>query len=134
MPLLNRRRKNLPTTPTTYPNGTFLETEKGYWYIFDQTKRYRILTKRVLDSWSPHRVVETTEAAVRGYKKGYKLKFRNGSLIWNLSDGKIYLIENQKRRHVVSPDVLTRIGATMKDVVVVSLDEINLHDQGEVLD
>lgn len=121
----------VPTNPTTYPNGTFIKTDAGYFYIVSQSKRFRIITKRVLDSWSPPRVAITSEAAVSKYRITSKLKFRNGSLIHNLGDGKIYLIVDGERRHVTDPDFLDKIGATWKDVVRVSLNEVNLHPEGE---
>lgn len=130
---LRRKTPRLPTSEVSYPLGTFLKTEKGYFFIFSENRRLRFLSKRGIDSWSPHRIVETTEAAVGKYKIYSKMKFRNGSLIHNIADGKIYLIESNKRRHITNPDVLTRIGATRKDVVSVSLDEIRLHEEGEPL-
>jgi len=128
--MLRKTKTDPPTSPVEYPSGCFVKTEKGYFYIVNDSKRYRLTTKRVLDSWNPHRVIETTEAAVRGYRITAKMKFRNGSLIHNLADGKIYLVSDGKRRHVTSPDVLVRIGATRKDIVSVSLDEIKLHEEG----
>lgn len=128
-----RKTQSLPTTPTKYPVGTFVETEKGYFFIATESKRYRIISLRALQSWSPHRVVKTTEAAVENYRVAAKLRFRNGSLIHNLSDGKIYLIENGLRRHVVSPDALNSIGAHYNEAVTVSQDEIKLHELGEDL-
>lgn len=123
-----------PQSPTKYPNGTFVETEKGYFYIVAPTKRLRIINKRVLDSWSPPRVVPSSEAALVKYRVSAKLKFRNGSLINNLGDGKIYLIEDGNRRHVTNPDALLRIGAVREEATLVSLAEINLHPEGEPLD
>ena len=128
-----KRSKNLPTYPVVYPLGTYLKTEAGYFYISGPTKRLRIISERVLNSWCPLRVVETTEAAVKNYKVWAKLSFRNGSLIHNIADGKIYLVEGTKRRHIVSPEALERIGATTSDVVSVSLTEINLQEQGDDL-
>ena len=126
-----------PDGPVEYPAGSFVETEAGYFYIANSAQRYRCLTKRVVDSWAPPRIIKTSEAAVRNYRRSAKLRFRNGSLIWNISDGKIYLIEDSKRRHVVSPDAFERIGVDYtklrKYVIVVSLDEINLHQEGEPL-
>jgi hypothetical protein len=61
------------------------------------------------------------------------MKFRNGSLIWNIADGTIYLIESGKRRRIISPDALLRIGAVYDDAVPVSLDEVKLHEIGEEL-
>lgn len=128
-----RKQTDLPTEPTKYPSGVYIRTEKGYFLIKDADKRSRITSLRVLASWAPQRVVKTTEAAVAGYRVVSKLRFRNGSLIYSIADGKMYLIENGVRRHVVNPDVLARIGATTRDVVTVSLDEINLHPEGAEL-
>lgn len=138
--MFRRKTPTPPTTPTDYPVGTFLETEKGFFYVAGRMKRYRITSRRVLDSWSPQRVVKTTEAAVRHYRCTAKMKFRNGSLIWNLSDGKIYLIENGKRRWLKNPDWFFHLGLdpsdlkfNMKRITLVSLDELNLHPEGEDL-
>ena len=127
-----------PKTPvasklTSYPIGSFIETELGYFYILSDTKRLRFLSKRVLDSWKPPRVILTSEKAVAKYKISSKMKFRNGTLIHNISDGRIFLIEESKKRHITNPDVLTNIGASLKDVVTVSIDEYNLHETGENL-
>jgi hypothetical protein len=135
-----KKTRPLPTTPINYPAGTFIETEKGYFFIVNSTKRYRLTSRRVLDSWAPHRVVKTTEAAVSKYRIAAKMKFRNGSLIWNISDGRIYLIENGKRRWLKSLDWFYHLGLdpadlkfNMKKIQYVSADEINLHEPGEDL-
>lgn len=135
-----RKNLNLPTKPTEYPNGTFLETEKGYFYVVSKTKRYRITSLRCLRSWHPQRVVKTTEAAIRHYRTAAKMKFRNGSLIWNISDGKIYLIEDGKRRWLKNPDWFYLLGLdpsdlrfNMKKTICVSQDDLSLHELGEDL-
>jgi hypothetical protein len=75
-------------------------------------------------------VVETTEAAVANYRVSSKMKFRDGTLLHNLGDGKIYLVSGHKIRHITNPDVLERLGASHADVVRVSVDELNLHERG----
>lgn len=124
-----------PSEPVRYPSGVFVRTEKGYFFIADSSKRYRCITKRVLDSWAPQRVIETSEAALANYRVSAKLRFRNGSLIHSIADGKIYLISDGTRRHVTSPEALTLIGAVgnRSDTISVSLDEINLHPEGAPL-
>jgi hypothetical protein len=124
----------LPTTPQRYPNGTFVETEKGYFYILSPEKRLRILTQRVLDSWAPHRVAKATEAAVSSYRVAAKMKFRNGSLLYSQASGKMYLVSDNKIRHIRNPDVLSLIGAHRNDAVWVSAAEIKLHEEGEPLE
>lgn len=133
MRFLRKPPTALPTEPIEYPSGVFVHTERGYFFIASTDKRYRCISKRVLDSWAPQRVIETTEAAVAKYKIAAKLRFRNGSLIWSLADGRMYLISDGSRRHIQSPDALARIGGTVKDFMYVSLDEINLHSEGAPL-
>jgi hypothetical protein len=130
MRLKKKQATQLPSKPTEYPPGLFIETEKGYFYIFSPDKRYRIITKRVLDSWNPQRVIRTTEAAVKHYRIAAKLKFRNGSLIYNYADAKLYLISQGLRRHITSPDVLDRLFLDKKSAIRVSQDEVNLHEEG----
>lgn len=123
------------TEPLDYPSGTFVHTEKGYFLISNERKRFRCITKRVLDSWAPQRVIETTEQALVNFRVSAKLRFRNGSLIHSIADGKIYLISDGKRRHVLNPDWFEFLGAVRdrNNVLSVSLDEINLHPEGEPL-
>lgn len=134
--MIRRQNKtSRPTKPENYPLGTFVETEKGWYYIASPSKRYKIITKRILDSWAPARVVRSSEAACAKYRVAAKLQFRNGSLIHSVADGKIYLIVQTKRRHVQSPEVFERIGAVgnRSDVTSVSLEEILLHEEGAPL-
>lgn len=132
-----KSKKALPTSPVDYPSGVFVHTEKGYFYIASPTKRYRCLTARVVTSWAPPRIVETTEAAVANYKIAAKLKFRNGSLLQSMGDGKLYFISEGKRRHIQSPDWCERIGTSVRECyntcIRVSTDEINLHEEGAPL-
>ena len=62
-----------------------------------------------------------------------KLGFRDGTLIKNISDGKIYLISQNKRRHVTDPDTFSKYGLDRNSVVEVSDMETNMHDLGENL-
>lgn len=128
-----KRQSPTLSEPVEYPLGSFLRTEKGYFYIVAPGKRYSITSKRCLSSWSPHRVIDSSEAALSKYRVAAKLKFRNGSLIHGFADGKMYLIESGKRRHIQSPDAFERIAGRIQDVVAVSLNEINLHPEGEPL-
>jgi len=138
--MFKRRTQKPPTKPTEYPAGIFIETELGYFYIVNQSKRYRITSKRCLESWSPPRVVKTTEKTVQKYRISSKLKFRNGSLIWNISDGRIYLIENGLRCWVRNPDWFYTLGLDPADlkynmgkIICVSASDLNLHEIGEDL-
>lgn len=131
--MFRKTQKQTQSDKVDYPTGTFIHTEAGYFYIVSPTTRYRLISKRVLDSWKPHRVVETTEAAVAAFKVYAKMKFRNGSLLYSQASGSMYLVSDNKLRHITNPDWLTRLGARRADAVWVSLNEINLHEKGEPL-
>lgn len=135
MRLRKTEKSYITLPPSEYPEGTFLKTEKGYYYVFSKTVRYRFGSKRVLDSWSPSRIVETSEInpVVSKMVVFAKMKFRNGSLLYSQADGKMYLVSDKKLRHIKNPDWLVHLNFKRSDAVWVSESEINLHEKGEPL-
>lgn len=121
----------VPTTPTNYPYGLCIQTEAGY-FLMREKFRFRIPTERVLESWS-FNVIQSTEAAVKHIKVGGKIGFRDGTVINDIADNRYYLISQNKRRHIVEPDVFEKYGLSWGDVLLVSSEEANLHADGEVL-
>ena len=124
---------SLPSKPLVYPVGSAIRTEDGIYYIKSDSIRMRITSEKILESWNFHRVISSNELALKNYKIMGKLGFRSGSLIHNVADGKIYLVESNKLRHIQSPEALDLIGAGRDDAVTVSLIDIQLHDIGEPL-
>jgi hypothetical protein len=124
---------------TEYPPGTFLRTENGVYYVVrlksGRAVRYKVLTERVLESWNPHAVVNTSEdhPAVKSLSVLGRLKFRDGSLLYSQATGKMYLVSEYKLRHITNPDWLDHLGLRRQDAVWVSKDEINLHEEGDPL-
>ncbi len=116
-----------------YLSGSCLKTEKAFYYLKNK-ERYRIDTQRILDSWNFPVVVSSTEPLLEKYPVVGKLAFREGSLIQNITDGKRYIISNNKKRLVADPLWLEIYGITEKDFTVASDNEVNLHDDGEILD
>jgi hypothetical protein len=117
--------------PTNFPSGIAVKTDKDTYWIKDG-KRYRLISNRAADSWS-FTTVLATEAALSGIKLAGKLGFRDGSLIKNLADGKMYLVSQNKLRHIVSPDSFGLYGLDRSKVIEVSDKEIAAHDLGENL-
>lgn len=123
-----------PTGPTVYPVGTVVKTEKCHYLINKDGKRYRYGSERMFNSWNYQHVVETSEIALSNYPVAVsKLKFRDGSLLNNVADGKLYLVSDRTLRHVVSPEALERLNLTREDATVVSDAEIKVMKQGEEL-
>lgn len=121
--------------PKQLPPGTFIKTEKGYFYVYSSTLRYPFSTPRVMQSWRPHRVVNVSETneCVKRLKILGLMKFRDGSLLINQADGRLYLVSAKKIRHITNPDVLTGLGIDRYEAMWVSQAEINLHEIGEPL-
>ena len=117
--------------PTNFPSGIAVKTDKDTYWIKDG-KRYRLISDRAATSWS-FTTVNATEAALTGFKLAGKLGFRDGTLIKNIADGRIYLVSQNKLRHIVDPDSFTRYGLDRSKVVEVSENEISAHDLGEKL-
>jgi len=74
-----------------------------------------------------------TENALSGFKIAGKLGFRDGTLIKNIADGKIYLLSQNKLRHITDPDLFSKYGLDRSSVIEVAEYEINSHEIGENL-
>jgi len=121
----------LITLPTNFPSGLAVKTDKGTYWIKDG-RGYKLISKRAEESWS-FTTVHATESALSVIKQSGKLGFRDGSLIKNVADGKMYLISQNKKRHIVDPDSFSRYGLNRSKVIEVSEMEINAHELGENL-
>ena len=117
--------------PVVFPSGLAVKTEKATYWIKDG-KRFRLISDRAADSWV-FTTVKATEQAVSIMKISGKLGFRDGTLIKNIADGKMYLISQNKRRHIVDPDSFDRYGLDRSKLIEVSELEAAAHDLGENL-
>jgi hypothetical protein len=121
----------LITSPTSFPSGIAVKTDKAIYWIKDG-KRFKLISDRAADSWK-FTTVNASESAVSGMKLAGKLGFRDGSLIKNIADGRIYLVSQNKLRHIVDPDSFSKYGLDRSWVIEVSDNEINAHELGENL-
>ena len=129
--LRNTKTTLIISYPTNFPSGIAVKTDKDTYWIKDG-KRYRLISDRAATSWS-FTTVNATEAALTGFKVAGKLGFRDGALIKNIADGRIYLVSQNKLRHIVDPDSFTKYGLDRSKVIEVSEAEISAHDLGEKL-
>jgi len=111
------------------PSGLIALTEKGHFYVKGK-KRFRFVSDRAMLSWNLP-IIETKEPMMAAYPVSGVLGFRDGSLVQNIADGKIYLISDNKRRHIVEPDVLEWIGG---EIIKAGQKEVFVHTEGEPLD
>ena len=128
------RKKKQPQSlinPVILPSGLAVKTESGTFWVKDN-KRFRLISDRATQSWQFPTVL-ATDQAVAGMKIVGKLGFRDGTLIKNIADGKIYLVSQNKRRHITSPDSFAKYGLDRSSVIEVSEAEANMHDLGDNL-
>lgn len=125
-----KKSKPLPLHPVDYPAGICVRTPLGAFLVNKDGKRYRITTERVLASWNFPIVVETTDAAISHFPIAVtKLGFRDGTLLKDFGDGKVYLVSGSVLRHVLNPDRIEEYG--LGEPVVCSSDEIKIMKQGD---
>jgi len=110
------------------PSGLIAHTEKGYFYI-KGLKKFKFISERAMLSWNLP-VIPTSDDKLNGFKLYGTLGFRDGTLIKDISDGKIYLVSDSKRRHVTDPDVLEWLNT---DIVKASQKEVLIHEEGDKL-
>ena len=58
--------------------------------------------------------------------------FRDGTMIKDISNSKIYLISDNTKRHIIDPDVIKILGYNNK-ILDVSQKEASFHKEGESL-
>jgi hypothetical protein len=124
------RKKRTNYNPRV-PSGMIAKTEKGYFYV-KGLKRFRFISDRARDSWGL-RIIETTELSMAKCQIAGIVGFRDGTLIKDVSNGKIYLIVDNKRSHLVDPDDFDALGFTKKDILRVSKKEAEFQKEGEQL-
>jgi hypothetical protein len=110
------------------PSGLIAHTSSGYFYIKGE-KRFKFVSDRAMLSWSLP-IVETVDQMLSNLKPAGILGFRDGSLIQDISDGKIYLVSDSKRRHITDPDVLEWLNT---DIIKIGQKELFVHSEGEEL-
>lgn len=135
MSLFKKKPEPEPQRPTKkigYPDGVAIETEKGYYFI-KNAKRYKFPSERVFNSWRLTPIVSSESACAHLPLSKAPMGFRDGTLVSNFADAKIYLISGGKRRLVTNPTILDDLSLDAITATVVSQDEILLHNEGEEL-
>lgn len=126
------RRKKKRIARSDFPQGVCLKTDKGYFYVNGKTVKL-VPSLRVFKSWSFPIVIEVHSSALSGFIRSAPLGFRDGTLIKDISDGRIYIVSKRVARQIVSPDALDMLGKKRSDAIWVSKDEIKIHEKGEDL-
>ena len=117
-------KKNTPVVPS----GLIACTDKGYFYI-KGGKKFKFISERAMLSWNLP-IINTSDDKINKLVIAGTLGFRDGTLIKDISDGKIYLVSDSKRRHIVDPDVLEWLNT---NIVMAGQKEVLIHEEGDKL-
>jgi hypothetical protein len=110
------------------PSGLIAHTDKGYFYIKGK-KKFKFVSERAMLTWKLP-VVKTQETMLSAFQMSGALGLRDGTLVKNVADGKMYLVSDSKLRHITDADILEWWPA---EIVKVGDKEISAHTQGETL-
>lgn len=132
------KKSQIPQTQTysltnkIYPiSGIFYSTNQGYFYI-RSSKRYKVYSDRCFNSWAVEAIV-TDFSNVSHIPYAGILGFRDGTIIHNVSDGKMYIVSDNKRLHIKTPNAFPEGWIEAKKVLVGDK-EIELHKEGVSID
>jgi len=120
---------NPPLVPTVYPSGVAVFDGSNTYFI-KNNKKYRIISDRAVKSWG-FKVWYGSPESLSKIVLGGILAFRDGSVIKDVSNGKIYLVVNGMKQHITTPDFFTKFGVDPEYIIEVSAKEADLHKNGE---
>lgn len=125
------------TDASRIPDGLFVKTSDSpaLYLVVDGVARH-VPTPAVLDSYrvTLGEVAVVSANLLSAARPGTlpPIGFRDGTLI-RASDGRMFLVSNGLRRHILSPSVLTALGYAAVPPVGVSVGELGLHQEGPAL-
>ena len=116
----------------TYPNGTLLQAvgEPGVWLI-QKGQRRPFLSKGALTTrFDTNRIIQVNKIELDKYPKGPSIMFPQYSLVRSPM-GKIFLLVDNKKRLIESPEAFRVIGFNPEEVIDASWEDIKHYDDGE---
>ena len=126
--VFQKKQQPLKEYSPIVPSGLIAHTESVYFYI-KGNKKFKFISERSVASWGLP-IIKTIDKQLNKLVLTGTLGFRDGTLVKDISDGKIYLISDSKKRHIVEPDVLEWLNS---EIIEIGQKELFVHDEGEDL-
>jgi len=124
-------RSKQPPLDIVPPSGIFVRTPDLSVFYIKGGKAYAI-TEIHLRSWNTD-VFPITRTALLNVPIEGKLGFRDGTLVKDFADGKMYLISDSKRRQITNPATFEALGGKRR-LVTAPTEYLRIHPEGESLD
>lgn len=115
-----------------YPDGSLLQVqgEAGVYLIQYGKKRPFWSRTAFFSSYDSRRIIQVAKSDLDIYEEGAPIKFANYSLLEGPT-GRIYLIVDNQKRYIVSPDVFRKIGFNPEEIIDVTANDLSSYANGE---
>jgi len=115
-----------------YPDGTLLRSDNSdAVYLIEYGARRPFLNKAAFSSrFSSDKIITVSEDDISRYEIGTPIKFPNYTLMRDPSKS-IYLLINDKKHRISSPEVFRKIGFIDDEIIDLSDEEINEYKNGD---
>ncbi len=110
------------TSGNSNPLGKIIQLqENDALYYLQENQYFPIYDKAILKTNFSHLSLESaTIAKLKGLVQGPPVRIKEGTLILVEGDNKVYVIENEKKRHIASEEVFNGLGYTWANIVTVN--------------
>jgi len=115
-----------------YPDGSLLQVkgEPGVWYIQNGYKRPITSKSALISRFDESKILTVSKNELDIYPIGKEIKFPNYSLLKS-PDGAIYLLVDDKLRHIDSMDIFRTIGFNIEEVEKITKKEVDAYAKGK---
>lgn len=123
------------TMSDAYPTGSVLQdkTTMQLYYV-ESGRKYPIIDGAIRAVNFPTiTVTKVATSLLDKYANGLPVQFKEGTLVKG-SGSEVYVISNQRKRHLTSEEVFTTIGYKWSNVVSVSDEALSLHPTGDPIE
>ncbi|MCK4967859.1 MAG: hypothetical protein KAS12_02285 [Candidatus Aenigmarchaeota archaeon] len=129
---------NLPigeTITTPYPNGALLQNNitGAVWYVKKEVKHPIIDRSILLANFPYDSLTQVASSELDNFFVGSTVKFVNGTLIKQIGCPSVFVIEQEKRRPILSAEVFETLGYQWENIYSVNADVLTLHPLGKIL-
>lgn len=123
-------KAEVPTSPYDYPSGVCVKTESGLYYLKNKTK-YRIKSDKVFKSWKFPVVIDSSDHAISHYRPSLRrLGFRDGTIVRDIYDQRLYIISNSERVSITTPEAYAVLAIDDSVIPYVSHEDVVFHKEG----
>ena len=117
----------------SYPNGALVKSyTRDRVYLIEKNKRKPIFSEKLFNlrklNWSDIKLLSDRDLA--RYSLGAPLNYPDGVLIKG-GGPEVYLVKNNKRRHISSAILFNKTGFKWKDIIEINQTELLAHPLGE---